>query len=123
MHQDTAEHRARFVYETLRTRAVETGAPIVPEPWEERDEVRRAAFTETVNKRCDEKGPRTPQESHEEWVAAVAAEGWTYGPVRDVENKTHPNMVAWIYLDPAEQAKDIAFMNVCELARLFHSGR
>jgi hypothetical protein len=123
MNQDTAEHRARFVYATLRTRAVETGAPIVPEPWEERDEVRRAQFTDAVNRRCEEKGAHTPQELHEEWVAAYAAEGWTYGPVRDVENKTHPNMVAWIYLDPTEQAKDVAFMNACETARLFHSER
>jgi cold shock CspA family protein len=34
----------------------------------------------------------TMRDNHEEWRKVKAAQGWTYGPVKDYELKTHPGM-------------------------------
>ena len=43
--------------------------------------------------------------------------GWVYGPVRDVEKKTHPDMVPFDQLEQREQDKDAVFLALCEIAR------
>ncbi len=54
----------------------------------------------------------TPRESHELWLTAKQAEGWKYGPVKDVENKEHPCFVEYDMLPPEQQAKDAIFVAV-----------
>lgn len=51
----------------------------------------------------------TPEQSHEAWMAHKAAEGWTWGPVKDVGAKQHPCMVPFAELPPEQQAKDRLF--------------
>tara|TARA_Y100000310_G_scaffold318729_1_gene373148 strand:- start:689 stop:850 length:162 start_codon:yes stop_codon:yes gene_type:complete len=43
--------------------------------------------------------------------------GWVYGEVRDVEKKTHPDMVPYAQLGQLEQDKDAVFVALCEIAR------
>jgi hypothetical protein len=43
--------------------------------------------------------------------------GWTFGPERNVEAKTHPDMVAYDMLEPRERDKDSVFVALCEIAR------
>jgi hypothetical protein len=53
--------------------------------------------------------PRTPEESHELWLAHKRAEGWTWGPVKDAEAKTHPCFLPYSHLPPEQQTKDRLF--------------
>lgn len=43
--------------------------------------------------------------------------GWRYGPVRDREAKTHPDMVPYDELERRERDKDAVFVALCEIAR------
>ena len=42
--------------------------------------------------------------THEVWSAGRIADGWTYGPVRDDEKKTHPCLIP--YEELSEEEKD-----------------
>ena len=53
-----------------------------------------------------------PEQSHESWLAQKIAEGWTYGPVKDVEAKRHPCIAAFSELPREQQMKDRLFFNV-----------
>jgi hypothetical protein len=50
--------------------------------------------------------------SHDSWLAVKEADGWTYGPVKDVINKQHPCFVPYEELPPEQQAKDHLFKAV-----------
>lgn len=56
----------------------------------------------------------TPEEQHEEWMRHKQGDGWTYGEKKDPEKKTHPCMVPYAELPPAQQAKDKLFRAVVE---------
>lgn len=51
----------------------------------------------------------TPEQSHESWLAQKVAEGWTYGEVKDPENKKHPCCVPYAELQQEQKAKDYIF--------------
>lgn len=51
-----------------------------------------------------------PMESHQNWRRFKEADGWVYGPVKDVVAKTHPCMVPYSDLPPAQQHKDNLFI-------------
>jgi len=53
-----------------------------------------------------------PRESHEGWLAEKRETGWTYGPVKDPEAKTHPCFVPYDDLPPEQHAKDGIFVAV-----------
>ena len=44
------------------------------------------------------------ENAHEVWAQRRKAEGWTYGPRRDEDKKTHPSLVP--YKDLPEEEKD-----------------
>lgn len=113
------EHRAVFVYEAARLQAAAVDAPIVPESWSERDEAFRAQFLDVIAMMCSRLRKSSPEELHDDWVGAYEAMGWEYGPERDPEAKTHPDMVPFDDLEPREQAKDAVFVALCEIARLW----
>lgn len=48
----------------------------------------------------------TAEENHENWMRYRQAEGWVYGPVKDPEAKTHPDLVPYGDLSEIERAKD-----------------
>lgn len=47
------------------------------------------------------------EESHRNWVAMKHLQGWTYGPVKDFDMKTHPNLVDFTELPDVEKLKDL----------------
>ncbi len=51
----------------------------------------------------------TPENSHEKWLEQKAAEGWTYGPVKDPERKEHPCFRPYSELPETQRAKDFLF--------------
>ena len=52
------------------------------------------------------KGSLNPQDNHDNWMKFRLEEGWVYGPVKDVEAKTHPDLVPYDELPEVERAKD-----------------
>jgi hypothetical protein len=51
----------------------------------------------------------TPEQGHEAWRKYRAAQGWVYGEIKDLEAKTHPNMVPFDELPIQERLKDHLF--------------
>lgn len=109
--------RAAYVYESARLQAFAAKAPIIPEPWGERGEEFRGRFIEAVDMMCGPNRNTNPAELHDIWMRAYKEMGWVYGPVRDVVNKIHPDMVPFVELPPEEQFKDQVFIDLCEIAR------
>lgn len=53
-----------------------------------------------------------PSASHEEWMAQKLRDGWTHGPEKDAEAKTHPCLVPFHQLPFEQQVKDWLFRAV-----------
>lgn len=60
-----------------------------------------------------------PEASHENWMAQKDRDGWTWGPKKDPEAKTHPCMVPFDKLPPEQQAKDHLFRAIVRALRPF----
>lgn len=115
--RDLNVRRAEFVYEGARIAAWAANAPVIPEPWPERDEAFRTQFLDVIARQCGPHPKISPEVLHEDWVRAYEAMGWVYGPVRDVEARTHPDMVPYSELGQLERDKDAVFVALCEIAR------
>jgi spore coat protein CotF len=46
------------------------------------------------------------ENAHDVWAATRIAQGWSYGPTRDDENKKHPCLVAYAELPESEKEFD-----------------
>jgi hypothetical protein len=114
---DLTERRAIFVYEGARMQAAAVDAPVIPEPWPARDERFRTQFLDVIAMMCGPDRKSSPEELHDDWTRAYEAMGWQYGPTRDPEAKTHPDMVPFGDLEQREQDKDAVFVALCEIAR------
>ena len=110
------ELRAIFIYGAARLAAIAAQAPVVPEPWDEREVPFREQFLEVIERQCGS-NPRSPETLHEDWVEAYLRMGWRYGDTRDTEKKTHPDMVPYHDLGQLEREKDDVFVALCEIAR------
>lgn len=110
-------NRAEFVYEAARLQAIAVDAPIVPEPWVEREGPFKAQFRDVIAMMCGPDRKHDPEELHEDWMLAYRRMGWIYGPVRDPVAKTHPDLVPFGDLEQREQDKDAVFVALCEIAR------
>lgn len=53
-----------------------------------------------------------PSASHDSWLEEKRLTGWTYGPVKDAEAKTHPCFVPYDELPPEQKLKDYLFQAV-----------
>ncbi len=63
------------------------------------------------------KNPNAPPSwSHENWLKEKKADGWTYGDVKDPDNKRHPCMVPFAELPPHQKAKDFLFLGIVKAA-------
>lgn len=109
--------RAIFVYEAARLQAMAVDATVVPERWEEREQAFKDQFLDVVEMMCGLNRKTSPEELHDNWVKAYEEMGWKYGPVRDPDAKTHPDMVPFDELEQREQDKDAVFVALCEIAR------
>jgi len=116
---ELTERRAWFVYEAARLQAIAAGAPIVPEPWENREEPFRAQMRPVIATQCGPEHSEDAEQLHEDWVRAYDAMGWVYGPERDPVSKTHPDMVPYWELGALERDKDAVFVLLCRIARKY----
>lgn len=56
---------------------------------------------------------RDGRDQHESWMYHKLKDGWRYGPIKDVDAKTHPSLLPYTRLTKEEQAKDSLFRAVC----------
>lgn len=95
-------HEANRIYcQTLGDRS--------QQPWKEAAEWQRDSAKDGVRHALKGGGPEA---SHENWLATKKAEGWTYGPTKDPEKKTHPCFVPYAELPADQRRKDDLFLGV-----------
>ena len=58
-----------------------------------------------------------PADSHQNWLREKEAQGWKYGPEKDVKKKLHPCCVPYDDLPRAQQLKDMLFRLICAALR------
>ncbi len=109
--------RAKFIYEGARLAAEAAEAPIVPEPYDDRELPFREQFEKVIRKQMGAQRSSNAAALHQDWMDAYEKMGWVYGEVRDPEAKTHPDMVPYDELGHLERDKDAVFVALCEIAR------
>ena len=116
------ERRAIFVYEGARLAAIASNAPIVPVPWEEREQAFKDQFYEVIERQCGDLRSRSPEELHGSWMQSYISMGWRYGEKYSREDRIHPDLVpysqlTYSQLNQLERDKDAVFVALCEIAR------
>lgn len=51
-------------------------------------------------------------ELHDQWIADMMDNGWTWGPKKDPEKKTHPCCLSYEEVPEREKVKDRLFKNI-----------
>ncbi len=113
------ERRARFVYDGARLAAIAAGAPVVPVPWDEREDDFRAQFLDVIVRQFGPFRSWSPEELHGSWMQSYFATGWVWGEVHDTERRHHPDLVPYAKLGQLERDKDAVFVALCEIARIY----
>jgi len=116
---DLNNRRAIFVYEGARLAATAAEAPIVPAPWDEREEDFKEQFLKVIERQCGTNRSSSPEELHGSWMQAYHDRGWVHGEKYDAEKRIHPDLVPYDDLGTLEQDKDSVFVALCEISRLW----
>ena len=111
------ERQAKFVYDAARLAAQAANAPIIPVPWEYREESFKEQFRKVIKRQLSEWRSSSPEELHGSWVQAYLAMGWVHGESYSREHKIHPDLVPYANLGQLERDKDAVFIALCEIAR------
>jgi len=77
-------------------------------PWDDAPEWQRISAVNGVNQVLSDPYT-TPEQSHENWLTEKRAAGWSYGPVKDPEAKTHPCFLPYSELPADQRRKDAIF--------------
>lgn len=107
----TAEDIASVVHDANRRLQIIQGDTEPSPPWDEAPEYQARQAVDGVQAVLDTPD-LTPEAHHQAWVDRMAADGWTYGDVKDPEAKTHPCMVPFADLPAGQQQKDRLFIAV-----------
>lgn len=78
-------------------------------PWELTPDVIKNSAIQGV-KTVLENPDITPEGMHQKWVDYKISEGWVYGPIKDVDAKTHPLLIPYEELDFEDRVKDYVFL-------------
>lgn len=102
---------ARVVHEANRALQIEQADPTIPvsPAWDDLDSETRQSAAEGVT---GVMGGNTPEQSHAQWVEFKLKNGWTIGPVKDVERKEHPLLVNYADLPDSQRIKDELFVAI-----------
>ena len=111
------ERKAEFVYNGARIAAIAAKAPIVPVPWDEREEDFCTQFLNVIERQCGPQRSTSPEELHGSWMQAYLGMGWVFGEKYDREKRIHPDLVPYAKLGRLERDKDAVFVMLCEIAR------
>ena len=113
------ERRAEFVYDAARLAAIAANAPVIPVPWQEREQVFKTQFLQVIERQCGDHRSRSAEELHGSWMQAYFAMGWVYGEPYNREQKIHPDLVPYAQLGQLERDKDAGFILLCDIARQY----
>lgn len=101
---------ARIAHELNRTVQLLLGQSVSP-GWEDAPQWMRDSILAGV--RFHHQHPEAgPEGSHANWMRHRRDAGWTHGPVKDEQAKTHPNLCAYDLLPAEEKVKDHVFCAV-----------
>jgi hypothetical protein len=117
LYRDLIEAISRLIYEGTRVEATWSKRSIVPEHWEARDQAFRQQFIDLIEKYLDMDPLPSPEEAHNSWMEEYFNMGWKYGPKRDPEAKTHPDLRPFSDLPKDERDKDAVFLVMVWLAK------
>lgn len=93
----------RAAHEVNRTWNMTINQPVDP-PWEELDEGKKVIARQAVINVVTH--DYTPEQTHNQWMAAKRAQGWNYGEVKDESKKLHPCLVEYKDLPLEQRVKD-----------------
>ena len=80
-------------------------------PWEQAPEYMRDGLIDALE------GDLTPEEGHQAWMENRLANGWTLGPVKDIEKKTSPCLIPYSQLPYDQRVKDAIRCGVRDFLR------
>ncbi len=100
---------ARVCHEVNREYSKSIGDPVKPS-WEDCPEDQRVSCIKGVEFHLS--SPTNPGDSHAAWLSHKIQTGWRYGEKFDQIQQTHPNLVVFERLTPAQQAKDFIFVAI-----------
>lgn len=100
-----ADEIAQVTYAGNRALQQLTGDVVSPE-WDDAPDWQRDSSVAGVHVALN---GAAPEELHAAWCDHKSADGWTYGPAKDTELKTHPCLVPYAELPRAQRAKDVVF--------------
>jgi hypothetical protein len=103
----TDEEVAKVAHEVNRAYCLSLGDASQPS-WDAAPEWQRASCIAGVRHHRDYPDC-TPEQSHEEWMRVKQADGWKWGPRKDVVRKEHPSFLPYAQLLATEKAKDYIF--------------
>lgn len=107
----TAEDIARVVHAANRELQIVQGDPVPSPPWDEAPDYQAREATAGV-KEVMRNPDLTAEQSHELWVDRMRTDGWTYGEVKDPQQKTHPTLLPFAELPIEQQLKDRLFIAI-----------
>lgn len=106
---------ARVAHEVNRAYCASIGDNSQPS-WEDAPEWQKNSAINGVQFHLAHPGA-SPADSHNNWLAQKAAEGWTYGEMKDQEAKTHPCFRPYEELPQEQRSKDYLFIAVVNAMR------
>ena len=113
----TIEQLAKVVHEANKSYC-EAHGDFSQKPWGEAEGWQRKSAIVGVGAHLD--NPELPPSwSHDEWCRQKYEAGWVYGPVKDGEKKTHPDLVPYAKLTKEAQGKDYLFSAIVNALRDF----
>lgn len=90
-------------HELVRAVQKANGEDVVYPHWEDAEQWMRDSSIDMVRSVMD---GQSSEQIHERWMAQRLAEGWRYGPVKDLTAKTNPNLVPYLDLPVRQWVKD-----------------
>lgn len=111
---DRAPSTARTAHEVNRAYCAAIGDNSQP-AWEDAPQWQKESAIAGVHAHMS--SDLTPEQSHEAWLAHKAADGWKWGPVKDVEKKEHPCFMPYADLPQEQKVKDYLFRAVVRAAQ------
>jgi hypothetical protein len=103
---------AQVCHEANRALQLALGEVVISPHWEEAPNWQRTSSQDGVEKALN---GATAEELHESWAESKLADGWVYGPVKDDQAKTHPDLVPYQELPPEQQKKDELFRSIVDV--------
>jgi hypothetical protein len=102
----TVEQIAIVCHEANRELQRIHGDPSPSPPWDDAPDWQCQSAAEEVEAALD---GATPEQLHEAWCEAKRRDGWTYGPTKDADARTHPCLVPYADLPADQRDKDAVF--------------